>query len=73
MLNKGAPVTYEPYIEGEEVTTTLAEGAELTSIAPNMTIYTDKAGAIVECFYNKDTNIVIEKLTQAVISLGGKI
>ncbi len=63
----------EPYKEGETITTTLAEGAELTSIAPNMTIYTDKAGAIVECSYNKDTNIVIEKLTQAIISLGGNI
>lgn len=64
---------HEPYIEGETITTTLAEGAELTSIAPNMTIYTDKAGAIVECSYNKDTNIVIEKLTQAIIALGGNV
>ena len=64
---------YESYIEGEEITTTLAEGAEFTSIAPNMTIYTDKEGAIIECSYNKDTNIVIEKLTQAIIALGGNV
>lgn len=67
---------HEPCKEGEEIITTFAElakGAELTSIAPNMTIYTDKAGAIVECSYNKDTNIVIEKLTQAIIALGGNV
>ena len=62
---------YEPYIEGETITTTLAEGAELTSIAPNMTITTDKSGVVIDTEYNKDSNIVIEKLTQAIISMGG--
>lgn len=73
-IELGATATeHEPYIEGETITTTLAEAVELTSIAPNMTITTDNAGAVVEARYNKDVNIVIEKLTQAIISLGGNI
>ena len=64
---------YEPYQEYTTTTTTIAEGAELTSVAPNMTIFTDNAGVVVETEYNRDSNIVIEKLTQAIISLGGNI
>jgi hypothetical protein len=64
---------YEPYKEGETITTTIADGAELNSVAPNMTIYTNTAGAVIDCTYNKDTNIVINKLTQAIINLGGSI
>ena len=72
MIEYGSTATpYEPYIEGETITTTLAEGAELTSIAPNMTITTDKGGVVIDTEYNKDSNIVIEKLTQAIISMGG--
>lgn len=69
--NYGA-TEYEPY-RGETITTTIAEGAELTSIAPNMTITTDTAGALIELEYNKDANKVIETLVQAIISLGGNI
>lgn len=68
-----AKTEFEPYKEGETIITTPSESTELTSISPNMTIYTDNAGAVVEAKYNKDTNIVIEKLIQAIISLGGNI
>lgn len=64
---------FEPYIEGETITTTLAEGAEVTSIAPNMTIFTDNANVTIDATYNKDINKVIEKLTQAIISIGGVV
>ena len=64
---------YEPYIEGETIETTLADGAQLDSIAPNMTIQTDNNAVCIEANYKKDTNIVIEKLTQAIISLGGNV
>ena len=67
------PTAYEPYIEGETIETTLADGAQLDSIAPNMTIQTDNNAVCIEANYNKDTNIVIEKLTQAIISLGGNV
>jgi hypothetical protein len=65
------PTPFEPYKEGETITTTIAEGAELTSIAPNMTIATDKGGVIIDCTYNRDINIAFERLTQAIISAGG--
>jgi hypothetical protein len=45
----------------------------VTSVYPNMTILTDTEGAIVECEYNRDTNKVIEKLTNAIIALGGAV
>lgn len=67
------PTEYELYKEGETVTTTISDGAELANIAPNMTISTDKEGVIVDAEYNKDANKVIEKLTQAIISLGGNV
>jgi hypothetical protein len=66
-------VEFEPYIEGETVETILKDGAELNSISPNMTITTDTDGVVIDTEYNKDSNIVIEKLTQAIISLGGNI
>ncbi len=45
----------------------------ITSLSPNMTILTDTEGVIVECEYNRDTNKVIEKLTNAIKALGGTI
>lgn len=64
---------FEPYVLHEELITTIAEGAELNSIAPNMTILSDTNGVTLECSYSKDTNKIIEQLTHAIISLGGNI
>ena len=64
---------YEPYKEGETVNTTVVESVELTSIAPNMTITTNNEGIIIDAVYNRDFNRVVEKLTQAIISLGGTV
>ena len=52
-----------------------ADGAVpgITSLSPCMTILTDTEGVIVECEYNRDTNKVIEKLSNAIIALGGTI
>jgi hypothetical protein len=73
-IEEGTVATeYEPYAVHESVITTIAEGAELNSVAPSMTIATDTQGVIIDAEYNKDTNKVIEKLTQAIISLGGNI
>ena len=58
------PTPYEPYIEGETITTPLAEGAELKSIAPNMTITTDTNGLILNAEYTKDTEKVINNIEQ---------
>lgn len=40
---------------------------------PYTNLIPDTDGAMVECQYNKDTNKVVEKLTNAIISLGGNI
>ena len=59
---------YSEYIPASDGTV-----SGLTSVFPNMTILTDTEGAIVECEYNRDTNKVIEKLTNAIIALGGTV
>ncbi len=45
----------------------------ITSISPTATLIPDTSWTIVTCTYNKDTNKVIEQLTQAIISLGGNV
>lgn len=75
-LEKGTVATlWEPYIEGETIEVTMGSDNinVLSPIAPNMTITTDNDGVVVDVEYNRDINIVIEKLTQAIISLGGNI
>ncbi len=58
-----AVTEYEPYKEGETVTTTIADGAELNAIAPNMTVYTDTAGVIINSSYNRDINTVLNRVS----------
>lgn len=64
---------FEPYKQGEEITITGGQIVELDPVSPNMTIYHDYTNIHTDITYNKDTNTVIEKLTQAIISLGGNI
>lgn len=64
---------YEPYKEGKTVITTISDGATLQSIAPYMTVSTDTSGVQIEADYNKDINVVIGALTNAIISLGGNV
>lgn len=45
----------------------------IVSVAPEMKFTTDTDGARIECSYHRDTNKVIEKLTNAIISLGGNV
>ena len=47
--------------------------AGVTSISPTMTITTDTEGVYVDLKYNRDTNKVIEKLVDAIVSLGGNV
>lgn len=65
---------YEPY---KEPTTAVADAdgnvSGLMSLSPGMTLITDNESAVIECAYNRDTNKVIEELTNAIISLGGNI
>ena len=64
---------YEPYKEGPPTITSTQDEANFQSIAPNMTLTTDTDGAVIEANYEKDSNIVIDKLTKAVIALGGNV
>lgn len=56
---------FEPYNGTEYIPTSDGEVPGVDSISPNMTIMTDTEGVIVECEYNKDTNKVIKKITDA--------
>lgn len=63
---------YEPY--SAETFTPNADGMlYIPSQSPVMTLYSDTAGANIECEYNRDSNKVIEKLTNSIISLGGNV
>ncbi len=63
-----SPKEYKTYIPNQDGS---VEG--ITSLSPNMTLMTDTEGVTIETEYNKDTNKVIEELTNAIISLGGNI
>lgn len=45
----------------------------LTSLSPNMTLYADTEGVILNLEYNRDINIAFAELEQVIISLGGNI
>ena len=45
----------------------------VTSLSPVMQLVPDNENVIIKCTYNKDSNKVIEKLTNAIISLGGNV
>jgi len=76
---------YTPFVEVADVTLNVhgknivpyAVGEdgmiEIESVAPTMTLVPDKDGAIVKVEYNRDTNKVIEELTNAILSLGGNV
>lgn len=63
---------FEAYSGEEYIPLTDGIVEEITS-KPNMTILTDTQDVTIECEYNKDTNKVIEKLTDAITALGGTI
>lgn len=60
------PTDYEEYIEKtiyNSLESGIVEG--IKSKTPNMTLITDKTSTIIECQYNKDINIVLNKITDA--------
>ena len=69
---------FEPYRKPITVTANADGTVEgLTSISPNMTLIPDTEGVNIECEYNADTKMYIdnklEKITNAIISLGGNV
>lgn len=49
------------------------EGVKLLHPVTYLTTDVDNENAVIHCDYNKDSNKVIEKLTNAIISLGGNV
>ena len=73
-LEVGTEATaFEPYVEGQNLGISKTSGCKIKSIYPNMTIYSDTQGTIIDVNYNKDTSKIIEKLTNAIISMGGTV
>lgn len=64
---------YEPYKEPVTCTPASDGTLEIDSIAPTMTLFTDKSGVNIDVKYNRDLNKAFEELYQAIISLGGNI
>ncbi len=63
---------YEGY--KDEKYTSNADGIlAVDAMSPTFTISTDADGVLLECEYIRDTNKVIEKLTNAIVSLGGNL
>ena len=65
---------YEPYIE-PTVYDVPTDGTveDVNSIYPNITLYTDTSGAVVDCTYYQDGKKVKENLIDMILSLGGVI
>lgn len=65
-----------PYEEYKETTYPVTADGTVDNVAlyhPYTSLIPDTAGAVVECLYNKDSNKVIEKIINAIISLGGNV
>ena len=58
----------EPY-NGTEYTPSADGIVNVTSLAPNMTLFTDTNGVNIECEYNKDSNVVIQELIERIATL----
>lgn len=68
--DKASP--YEMY-KGEGYTLNEDGIVNLTTVSPDMTVLTNKVDTVIECEYIRDSNKVIEKLTNAIIALGGSV
>lgn len=65
-IEAGEKTDFEAYKETIEYIPTsdgIVEG--ITSLSPNMTILTDTQDVTIECEYNKDINVVLNKITDA--------
>ena len=64
---------YEPFKEAAALSIKQEVKTQIDAIAPNITLIPADYGVILDVEYNKDANKVIEELTQAIISLGGRV
>lgn len=71
--NNAHPTLFEPYKQGETVFIEGHGTGKLKPISPNMTLYSDVPDGEYNIDYNKDINVVINKLTNAIIATGGNV
>ncbi len=71
--NCAADTEYEDYKETKYTVNADGTVDNVVLYHPCSNLIPDTSGARVECKYNKDSNKVIEKLTNAIISLGGNV
>lgn len=64
---------YEPYTKGETHTLKSGSSVEFENIYPKMTLYSDHIGELHNIDYHQDLNVVINKLTNAIIATGGNV
>ncbi len=59
--------------DNTETFTPLEDGAVtgLTSLAPTMTLLSDTPGVVIDCTYNRDTNVVLAEILERITALGG--
>ncbi len=53
--------------------TTVDKGAELVSVAPDMSVSVNLTGVVMDVQYNRDIGKALQKLETAIISLGGSL
>lgn len=64
---------YEPFKDVATLSIMPEIKTQIDAISPNIIIIPAEYGVVLDVEYNKDTNKVIEELTQAIISLGGRV
>ena len=74
MLSMSTNTTYSDYIVPQTVTIdSNGTVSGLTSVAPDMTLFANNKDITLKLEYNKDINITLQKLTNAIITLGGTL
>ena len=63
---------FEPYA-GRRTAGISSTGGEIERFYPTMTVFPHMPSITVDVEYRKDMNKVVEKLTQAIVALGGKV
>ena len=65
---------YAPYVAPKEYAVDADGTAQgIVGKGETITLYTDTAGAVIDCTYNRDINKAFAELQQAFISLGGNV
>ena len=72
MVTYSTEQDYKPY-QGTEYTPDASGNVDIASISPDMNIYSDTDGVMINADYNRDINKAFAELQQAILSLGGNV